>query len=193
MVGRIWARVKVGARVRLEAATVVDAPASIVFRFFQQLDHLRLLSAGRRREWCLQQGALLAVGVAHEVRIQQGRHSLLVHFKTLRLDPHRLIEDEFLSWPLKGARRVLALEPQGAQTRVCESNVWDPPWYARGMVEKHEAEQRQFFVAKLNHAKQVIEAVYGVCGADAFLHGVLPDAVRAGLPLMVPLDPPAPA
>lgn len=167
----------------IEASILVEAPPSVVFRFYEQLDHLRYVSAERRREWCAARGQRVEVGHEYEVHIHQGRHSILLRIRTIRIDPERLIEDEFLNWPLKGARHLQRFEPvnDGRATRVHEVNQWEPPWYAKTTVKKHEWEQTRFFEEKLANAKRVIETVYAARGDEAFSGGVASDAREAGV------------
>lgn len=167
----------------IEASILVEAPPAVVFRFYEQLDHLRYVSAERRREWCGARGRSVELGQEYEVHINQGRHSILLRIRTIRIVRERCIEDEFLNWPLKGARHVQSFEAvnDGRATRVHELNQWDPPWYAKSAVKKHEWEQTRFFEEKLANAKRVIETVYAERGDEAFLGGVAEEAHALGV------------
>ena len=124
----------------IEASILVEAPPEIVFRFYTLLDHLRYVSPERRREWCPRRNARIALGAEYEVNIHQGRHSVVLRFRTVRYEPGAAYEDEFLNWPLKGARHLQTFTGVNgdAATRVEDVNRWEPPWYARAMVKKHE-------------------------------------------------------
>lgn len=167
---------------QIAVKVTIDAPPAVVFRFFKMLDHLRYVGSSARYEWCAIPGTVVEPGKESEVRIQQGRHRITVRFKTLRLETDRLIEDEFLSWPLKGARHVQALEPQngGSATKVANITTWEPPWYLRVMIERYESQQRQFFIERQHNAKRLIEAVYRARGDQAFSDGILDDVTLIG-------------
>ncbi|MEQ8277831.1 MAG: hypothetical protein RMA76_21375 [Deltaproteobacteria bacterium] len=167
----------------IEASIVVEAPPTVVFRFYEQLDHLRYVSAERRREWCKAHDQRIDVGREYEVHINQGRHSIMLRVRTVRIDRDRCIEDEFLNWPLKGARHVQSFDAHedGRFTTVHELNHWEPPWYAKPTVKKHEWEQTRFFEEKLANGKRVIEAVYAVRGDDAFTRSVVEEARAVGV------------
>ncbi len=173
---------------RLEQSVLIGAPPEVVFRFFTQLDHLRFVSAERRREWCPALGLRLEVGASRDVRVQQGRHSVSLTFRTLRLDPPFGHEHEFLSWPVEGARHAqrFAAEDGGLATRVTDVAEWSPPWYARALVARHEAEQRRFFDEKLRNARALVEAVYARRGSAAFEGGIFADAADAGFAPVIP-------
>ncbi|MCK6546955.1 hypothetical protein L6R52_13985 [Myxococcota bacterium] len=168
---------------KIDVHLSIAAPPPVVFRFYTMLDHLRYVCPERRHEWALERGAVVAVGREAEVRIQQGRHRIDVRFRTVQLDPDRSFEDEFVSWPVKGARHTvtLASTDDGRATELHNVITWDPPWYARPVVERHEREQRRFFALRQENAKRVIEAVYAIVGADAFRHGISEDCARAGI------------
>lgn len=167
----------------IEASILVEAPPEVVFRFYRQLDHLRFVSAERRREWCVHERVEANVGREYEVRIRQGRHAILLRIRTVRADaPHR-IEDEFLNWPLKGARHIQSFEAKndGRATLITEVNRWNPPWYARTAVKRHEWEQTRFFEEKLANGKRVIETVYASRGPEAFVTGVADEVAPFGI------------
>jgi ligand-binding SRPBCC domain-containing protein len=167
----------------IEVSILVEAPPPVVYRFYSQLDHLRYVSPIRRREWCAERGIEVGVGREYEVNVQQGRHAILLRFRTIRADGCACIEDEFLNWPLKGARHVQSFVPEDEKrsTLVTDLNRWDPPWYARSAVKKHEWEQTSFFQEKLDNAKRVIEAVYRERGDGAFVEGIGAEAAALGI------------
>lgn len=175
--------------VKLETSITIDAPCEVVFRFYAQLDHLRFVSTEGRREWCPETGLVRASGAEYPVEIQQGRHRLVLRFRTVRLETHRQYEDEFMSWPLKGARHVQTFAPtrNGAATDVVDANFWEPPWYARSVVARHLDDQRRLFAVKLHKAKQLIEQVFDVKGPDAFMEGIARDAELVGIAPLVPM------
>lgn len=174
-------------KIRVQLA--IAAPAGVVFRFYRMLDHLRFISSRYRYEWCTSRGAIVDVGVESEVRIQQHRHALTVRFKTVRLEADRFLEDEFLSWPVKGARHTVRLvDGNNGETVIEDEITWDPPWYLRRAIDRYLDEQRKFFEERQANAKRIIEAVYSARGGDAFLEGIFPDAERLGI---VPVVPPA--
>ncbi len=178
-----------GRLLKLESTITIAAPPEVVFRFYAQLDHLRFVSTVGRREWCPEIGRVRARGAEYPVLIQQGRHQIGLRFRTLRLETHRAYEDEFTSWPLKGARHMQTFEParSGAATEVVDTNLWEPPWYARSVVARHIDDQRHHFASKLRNAKQVVEQVFDVKGPDAFAEGIFDDAETVGIEPMVPL------
>ena len=175
---------------KLESTIMIAAPPEVVFRFYAQLDHLRFVSTAGRREWCPEMGRIRACGAEYPVEIQQGRHRLGLRFRTLRLEVHRAYEDEFMSWPLKGARHVQTFEParNGAATEVLDMNYWEPPWYARSVVARHLDDQRHHFASKLQNAKQLVEQVFDVKGPDAFAEGIFDDAEMVGISPQVTLS-----
>src|SRR5437763_1488877 len=77
------------------------------------LDHLRFISPQRRVEWCPRRGASIDPGTEAELKVMQGRHTLTVRFRNVRFELDHLIEDEFLSWPLRGARHTQTFEAAG--------------------------------------------------------------------------------
>mgnify|MGYP006287708821 FL=1 len=173
---------------RIETQVRVEAPPRVVFDFFAWLDHLRLVSPSRRREWCTTPGQRLAEGTSHQVCLQQGRHRVRLGFTTEVLRPAELVVDVFTSWPLDGARRVLHFSaetgPDGAvATRVVEEDEWRPPMLVRALVDKRLEQQRAQFEEKLANAKRVIEAAYGELGSEAFARGVLEPARQVGFTL----------
>ena len=174
---------------RLESSITIDAPPAVVFRFYAQLDHLRFICTEGRQEWCPDTGQVRTSGGEYTVEIQQGRHRLELTFKTLRLEAHRAYEDQFTTWPLKGARHIQTFEParNGAATEVVDTNIWEPPWYARAVVARHFDNQQQLFAIKLRKAKQLIEQVFDVKGPDAFSGGIFEDAEVVGISPLVPL------
>lgn len=168
---------------KIDVQLSIAAPPPVVFRFYTMLDHLRYVCPPRRHEWALERGVVISVGREADVRIQQGGHALNVRFRTVHVDPDRGFEDEFLSWPVKGARHVVTLDPtdEGRATELHNTITWEPPWYARPVVERHEREQRAFFALRQQNAKRVIEAVHAIAGPDAFRHGITDDCARAGI------------
>lgn len=168
---------------KLESTILIEAPVPVVFRFYRNLDHLRFVSPTHRREWCPARGLVLSEGTEQEVRVRQGRHGLALRFRTIRLDLHKAYEDEFLSWPLAGARHVQTFTEQngGQATWVCDTNLWDPPWFARAIVSKHEAQQVTFFEEKLRNAKRLIESVYQKRGEEAFTQGIFSETEPLGI------------
>ena len=177
------------ALVKLESSITIDAPPEVVFRFYAQLDHLRFISTEGRREWCPETGRIRASGAEYPVEIQQGRHHLGLRFRTLTLRPGRAYEDEFVSWPLKGARHRQTFEParNGAATEVVDTNHWEPPWYARAVVARHIDDQSALFTRKLTKAKELVERVFDIKGPDAFVEGIFDDAEIVGVAPLVPL------
>ncbi|MEM7676020.1 MAG: hypothetical protein AAF449_08455 [Myxococcota bacterium] len=174
----------------MESSITIEAPPMVVFRFYAQLDHLRFVSTEGRREWCPEPDQVRYRGGEFPVEIQQGRHRLGLRFRTLRLDIDRAYEDEFISWPLKGARHVQTFEPmrRGAATEVVDTNHWVPPWYARPVVARHIDEQRHLFAVKLGKAKALIEQVYALKGPEAFSDGIFTDAETVGVSPIVPFE-----
>lgn len=173
--------------VKIESTVHVEAPPAVTFRFFCNLDHLRFVCTERRREWCHATGRVQTEGSQHEVRLRQGRHEIRLRFRTVRLQPESLIEDEFLSWPLRGARRILELSPSGPGTRVTEINAWTPPRFVRSAVQNRTEEQQQLFDQKLDNGKRLIEAAYALRGGLAFADGIFADAEALGVEPVVPL------
>jgi ligand-binding SRPBCC domain-containing protein len=168
--------------VRIRVQLAIAAPPEIVFRFYTRLDHLRFISPRYRQEWCTSPGAIVALGGESEVRIQQHRHGVTVRFRTVRLEADRFLEDEFLSWPVKGARHTVRLEPgKNGETLLEDVITWEPPWYLRRTIERYLAEQQKFFEERQAKAKQIIEAVYAARGGEAFVEGIFPDAERVGI------------
>jgi len=173
----------------MESTAVVNAPPDVVFRFYRYLDHLRFVCSQRRQEWCPATGLTQEEGQEYEVRLRQGRHEIKLRFRTVRLVPAAMVEDEFLSWPLRGARRTLRMKAvgDGQTTEVVEVNHWEPPWFARAAVKERSGEQQQLFDMKLDNAKRIIEAVYAARGAEAFRAGVFEDAAALGIaPVVTP-------
>lgn len=168
---------------------IVEAPPEVVFRFYAQLDHLRFVSSEWRQEWCPELGLVRHSGGDYPVEIQQGRHRIVVRFTTLSMQTNRSFEDEFTTWPLKGARHVQTFEParNGAATEIIDANFWEPPWYARSVVARHYDNQQQLFALKLFNAKQVIEQVFDVKGPDAFVEGIVQDAEMVGIDPLIPM------
>lgn len=164
----------------------IAAPPEVVFRFYTQLDHLRFISPRFRFEWCTEKGASVRLGNESEVRIQQHRHGITVRFKTTRLETDRFVEDEFLSWPVKGARHTVSLRNQNGLTTVEDSISWDPPWFLRRVLDRYIDEQKRFFEERQAKAKTMIEAVYALRGAESFREGIFPEAERAGIEPVVP-------
>lgn len=181
--------------VKIEVQIRVEVPPPVAFRFFTNLDHLRFISPRHRVEWCPQIGSVLGPGAESEVRIQQGKHGITVRFKTIRFEPDRLFEDEFSSWPVKGARHVLTMssEDGGHATEVANVTTWDPPWYLRPMIERQLGQQRDFFMERMANAKRIIEAVYAQRADDAFKEGIFQDAALVGADPVVPVGPGGPA
>jgi ligand-binding SRPBCC domain-containing protein len=166
---------------------VIAAPADVVFRFYTQLDHLRFISPHHRHEWCTKPGTIVALGSESEVRIQQHRHGLTVRFRTVRLEPNRFLEDEFLSWPVKGARHTVRFEPGPNGSTVLEDVIaWDAPWYLRRAIDRYLDEQQKFFEERQANAKKIIEAVFAARGAEAFREGISSDAESVGIEAVVP-------
>jgi hypothetical protein len=168
--------------VKIDVVVEIEAPPRVVYRFYTMLDHLRFICPPERHEWCTRPGVVLEAGIESEARIRQGRHAASVRFRTVRVDPDRGFEDEFVSWPLRGARHIVRLEAMSpTRTRLENVITWDPPWYLRRLVDRHEAEQRAFFADRQENAKRIIEAVYRVRGEDAFASGIVGDAAAAGI------------
>lgn len=172
---------------KIESTVHVEAPPTVAYRFFCQLDHLRFVCTERRREWCHATGRLQSEGSQHEVRLRQGRHEIRLRFRTLRMHPDTLIEDEFLSWPLRGARRTLCLAPHGTGTRVSEINEWTPPRFVRSAVQHRYEDQQRLFDQKLENGRRLIEAAYALRGELAFTQGIFGDAEALGVSPVVPL------
>lgn len=173
---------------KVEARTIIEAPPGVVFRFFTELDHLRWVSAQRRREWCVDRGVRLSQGARYEIQVRQGRHAIGLSFKTTRFERDRLVEDECHTFPVKGAVRILTTEANGNGTQVADMNYWDPPWYARAIVAKNEDEQRAFFAEKLANAKRIIEQVYRTRGEQSFQNGVAAELEALGLTPVIKSD-----
>lgn len=179
--------------VKIESTVHVEAPPAVAFRFYCLLDHLRFVCTERRREWCHATGRVQTQGSQHEVRLRQGRHEIRLRFRTVRLQPDLVIEDEFLSWPLRGARRTLQFAPSGTGTRVTETNAWTPPRFVRTAVQNRTSEQQGLFDQKLDNGRKLIEAAFGLRGELAFTDGIFADAEALGVSPVVPLpDSPAP-
>lgn len=172
---------------KLESSALVEAPPAVVFRFFSRLDHLRFVCTERRREWCHATGRVQSEGSQHEVRLRQGGHEIRLRFRTVRLVPSLVIEDEFLSWPLRGARRTLELEARTGGTWVREINAWTPPRFVRSAVENRAEDQQELFDQKLDNGRRFIEAAYAARGELAFEEGIFEDAERLGIEPVVPL------
>ncbi len=166
----------------------IDAPVEVVFRFYTWLDHLRFTTPSRRQEWCPDLGMRIEPGAEYDVCIKQGRHELTLRFRTVRYEHDRFYEDEFLSWPVKGARHLQSFESSDDCTYVTDANIWTPPWYARALVHKNVDEQSAFFEERLTNAKRVIEAVFEQKGEDAFESGVFRDAEDAGIDPLISED-----
>ncbi len=164
----------------------IAAPPEVVFRFYTQLDHLRFISPRFRFEWCTQRGAIVLLGAESEVRIQQHRHAITVRFKTTRMETDRFLEDEFVSWPVKGARHTVTLREKDGGTVVEDVITWDPPWFLRRVLDRYIDEQRRFFEERQAKAKTMIEAVYVLRGAESFREGIFPEAELAGIEAVVP-------
>jgi len=177
--------------VKIRVHVRVAAPPHVVFRFYTKLDHLRFISPRFRHEWCTKSGAVVALGTESEVKIQQHRRSLTVRFRTVKLETDRFLEDEFISWPVKGARHTVQLKPspEGRETELEDAITWDPPWYLRRVLERYVEEQKKLFEERQSNAKRIIEAVYAARGADAFREGIFPDAERVGIVPVVPSAP----
>ncbi len=175
---------------RIRVELVIAAPPSVVFRFFRMLDHLRFISPERRIEWSPRRGAVVDPGSEAELRIMQGRHRITLRFRNVRFEPDHLMEDEFVSWPLRGARHTQTFEPVGSgqQTKIESVTRWEVPWYLKKVLEPREDEQRAFFAERLENAKQIIEAVYAIRGDDAFLDGIFADAERIGAKPVINVD-----
>jgi hypothetical protein len=176
--------------VRIAIELVIAAPPSVVFRFFRMLDHLRFISPQRRIEWSPRRGAMVDPGSEAELRMMQGRHRITLRFRNVRFEADRLMEDEFVSWPLRGARHTQTFEPVegGRKTRVESMTIWDVPWYLKKVLEPREVEQRTFFAERLANAKQIIEAVFAIRGDDAFVAGIFADADRIGARPVIDVD-----
>ncbi len=168
---------------------MVKAPPPVVFRFFCHLDHLRFVCTQRRQEWSPKTGCIQVLGSSHEVRLRQGRHEIRLRFKTVRLESDELLEDEFVSWPLRGAKRTLRFETMGSGTQVTETNVWTPPRFARTAVKNRTDEQQELFDRKLENGKVLIEAVYAARGEQAFSTGIIEDAQALSIDPVVPIEP----
>jgi hypothetical protein len=176
--------------VQIEVQVRIEAPPEVVYRFFVRLDHLRFISPRYRREWCPRLGAMIESGKEREVRIQQGDYGITIRFRTVRLDENCLIEDELISWPLHGARHIQRLEPDegGQATRVANISTWSPPWYLKKLAERHEDQQKTFFLERTTNAKAIIEAVYKLRGLESFTDGIARDAEGAGFAPVIPLE-----
>lgn len=168
---------------------IVKAPPPVVFRFFCHLDHLRFVCTQRRQEWSPATGCVQVLGSSHEVRLRQGRHEIRLKFQTVRFEPDALLEDEFVSWPLRGARRTLRFVAETEGTRVTETNVWTPPRFARTAVQNRSDEQQNLFDRKLENGKNLIEAVFSARGNDSFRGGIFEDARALGVEPVVPIEP----
>lgn len=166
---------------KIETEVRVDAPVATAYEFFMWLDHLRLISPGRRREWCPEVGRRLVEGLSHEVCLEQGRHRVRLRFRTQTLRPSALIEDVFITWPLHGAKRVLRFERSGTGTRIIEEDDWHPPFYVRSMVAKRVESQRALFQEKLDRAAEVVSKAYAARGSRVFAGGVLEPATNLGI------------
>src|SRR4029077_16815123 len=104
--------------------------------------HLRFSSPKRRVEWCPRRGATIDPGAEADLRVMQGRNLITVRFKNVRFELDRLMDDEFVSWPLRGAHHTQTFEAieGGEKTRVESVTHWEPPWYLRSMLARHERE-----------------------------------------------------
>jgi hypothetical protein len=167
--------------VKIETSIRIEAPPPVVFRFYGWLDHLRFVSASLRQEWCEDRGVRIAEGGEYAIQLRQGRHSFALRFRTLRVIEHERYEDEFLTWPVKGGRHVLAIHAAGTGSLVSDANIWSPPWYARALVAKNRDQQHAVFEERLAHGRRIIEAVYSDRGDAAFADGVFEDCARAGI------------
>jgi hypothetical protein len=176
--------------VKIAVEARIAAPPSVVFRFFRMLDHLRFISPKRRVEWCPRRGALIEPGSEADLRVAQGRNRITLRFRNVRFELDRTIEDEFISWPLRGARHTQTFESLdgGLSTKVESVTTWEPPWYLRKVLERHEGEQRTFFAERQENAKRIIEAVYARKGEDAFKEGIFADAQLIGAAPVVNAD-----
>lgn len=172
---------------KLESIVHIQAPPAVVFRFFCHLDHLRFVCTPRRQEWSPQTGRVQAHGSCHEVRLRQGRHEIRLKFKTVQMEAEALLEDEFISWPLRGAKRTLRFESTDTATRVCETNIWTPPRFVRQAVKSRTDEQQELFDQKLINGKELIEAAFQARGELAFTDGVIEEAQALGVQPVVPL------
>ena len=167
---------------KLESEVLIQAPPKVVFRFFRQLDHLRFVCTERRQEWCPALGCVQEEGDRHEVLLRQGKHEIRLRFRTSRLVPDRLLEDQFISWPLRGAARTLHFESAEAEcTRVTETNAWEPPWFARSAVKERSDEQQWLFDQKLENGRRIVEAAYEASGDAAFSEGIFSEAEALGI------------
>lgn len=171
---------------KIEEQVEVAAPPRTVFEFFAWLDHLKLVSPGRRREWCPIPGLRVAEGRQHEVCVEQGRHHVRLSFRTEVLRPAERIEDVFLTWPMQGATRVLTFGPLPAagrelHTSLVEVDEWRPPFFVRSLVDKRLEQQRSLFQEKLHRAKTIIEQAYRAEGPEVFGAGVIEPARALGL------------
>ena len=92
-----------------------------------------------------------------------------------------VIDVEFLSWPLRGARRSMRFTAEGSGTRVVEINEWSPPRIVRSAVQNRAEDQQSLFDQKLDNSKRIIEAVYAARGAESFVDGVFADAEPLGI------------
>lgn len=182
-----WCYVRSGS-VRIETSARIEAPTAVVFRFFGWLDHLRFVSADLRQEWCPERGLAMSEGGEYEVRLRQGRHGLTLRFRTVKVVENALYEDEFLTWPVKGAIHLVTFQSKDGTTLVTDANIWSPPWYARAIVAKNREPQTAAFQQRLLKAKVLVEAVYRAKGERAFLEGIFGDAVDAGFSPSVPSD-----
>ncbi len=172
---------------KLESIVLIQAPPAVVFRFFCHLDHLRFVCTDRRQEWSPQTGRVQSQGSCHEVRLRQGRHEIRLNFKTVQMQTDVLLEDEFVSWPLRGAKRTLEFEATGTATRVREINIWTPPRFVRQAVKSRSDEQQGLCDQKMDNGKRLVEAAFKARGDLAFTDGVIEEAQALGVQPVVPL------
>lgn len=171
---------------RIESRVRVAAPPATVFEFFAWLDHLRLVGAARRREWCPELGLRVVEGARQQVILEQGRHHLRLSFVVESLSPGEHIAFVFSSWPLDGARRTLRFSPGEPSedgtplTWVDEEDEWRPPFLIRPLVERRLQDQKQVFQKRLELAARIIGDAYAAFGGEVFAAGVLEPARALG-------------
>lgn len=169
---------------RIEIQRQVAAPAATIFELMTQLDHVAFVAPGRRREWCPEPHQRLAEGVGQVIYVSHGKHRAQLEFTTEVLEPPTRIEQVFTSWPLRGGRRVTALEPRGeATTLVSELYEWRPPFLMRSVVSQRLGRERELLEERLDRLGILAERGYAELGAEAFAGGIEPAAARLGLEL----------
>ncbi len=155
-----------------------------MFSFFTWLDHLPLISAEQRREWCPSEGQRLVEGQSQEVFLEQGRHRLKLAFTTRVMLENERIEDVFSTWPFQGALRILTFTEGNDHTVVTEVYVWKPPFFLKQLVDRRVSAQENVFLEKLSNAKRLIETAYNASGEHAFAGGVLESAKVVSWPMV---------